>query len=262
MNGQLNRINLYGLLAIICLSLNCAYFKPEPDLSSSTMTVNYISQKVSENFKNLNSLRGQGKIISNSPDMNFTASANISLKMPDKLLLKLHSGFGVNVASLLIKKREFTLFSPTENLVYYGDLDSVNLDKYFTLNLDFSNLANLLSGLTTIRNSGAASLFIDNKRYVIHIIDDQMQYKYWIDPKKFVVIDYQVLNDAGEKLNEYNFKHFRRENKVHFPTLIKITNYVTRQQLTLLYEDFETNNKISDSDFNIKLPENVKIKYL
>lgn len=249
-------------LAILSISVNCAYFKPKPDLSNSNISINTICQRVENNFKNLYTLRGRGKLISNSQEMSFTASANISLKMPDRLLLKLSSGFGMTVASLLIDKSTFTLFNSTENLVYYGDLDSVNMNQYFSLKLDFSNLTNLLSGMTTLRRSDRSSLLIDDNKYLIHVVEDQLQFKYWVDPEKFVVTDHHIFDSSGEKLAEYSFKYFKKVNKVHVPTLIKVTDFTARQQLTLLYEDFEINKTLSDSDFFIKLPENVKIKYL
>lgn len=258
----MKKIVLYITLSILILSAGCSYFKPKPDLSTSGLTIGYINQKIARNFKHLNSLKGRGKIIADLPTMSFTASANISLQMPDRLLVKLYSGFGIRVASLLIEKGDFTLFSAMENRVYYGKLDSLKLNQTTAVNIDFSNLASLLSGITSVKNTDNAVLSIDDKKYLIQILNENTRSKYWVDPEKFVVTDYHVYDNNGAKMSEYSFKHFKRSSKMYIPTLIKIKNHAKNQHITFLYEDFETNIKISDSEFFIKLPDNVKVKNL
>ena len=85
--------------------------------------------------------------------------------------------------------------------------------------------------------------------------------KYWIDPKSFVVTEFQLWNNGKKPLVIIEYDQFVKNDKLSLPKLIQITQPSQNTRLTILYTDRVPNYKFRPKDFEIKIPEKaIRIK--
>ena len=249
------------LFFIILLFSDCANIFQRKPLSLEDVTVQKIRSRVEENYWKLKSIKGRAHLSIESPEMGFTAFSNISLKLPDLLNVEVKAGLGFGVGSILVRDDQFVVYSSMENVVYYGDIQSFNLNKIGLADIQLDELMGLAAGLPLIPASGKSNLTIDDNKYVITLQSENIQKKYWIDPKKFVVTNFNIYKNDNQLFVQQEFSQFKKERGVYLPKVIKITRPEGRQRVTLFYTDRSTNKKINSDEFTIKIPDNAqKIK--
>lgn len=249
------------LFFIILLFTNCANVFQGKPLSLENVTVQKIRSRVEENYWKLKSIKGRAHLSIESPEMGFTAFSNISLKLPDLLNVEVKAGLGFGVGSILVRNNQFVVYSSMENVVYYGDVQSFNLNKIGLADIQLKELMGLAAGLPLIPAIGKSSLDIDDNKYVITLQSDSLLKRYWVDPKKFVVTNFKIYKDDNQIFVQQEFSQFKKERGVYLPKVIKITRPEKRQRVTLFYTDRSTNKNINSDEFTIKIPDNAqKIK--
>lgn len=249
---------LIPLLTVLLFS-NCARILQKKPLSTEDITVQEIRNRVEQNFWKLSSIKGSAHLSVEMPGMGFTALSNIVLKMPDSLFMNVKAGFGMGVGSIFVDKNRFAVYSSMENKVYYGDINSFDLNQFFQVNVKFNELFALISGTPIIDETEHSSLSIDESKYLITIKTDQGIKKYWIDPKKFVVTNIHLYDDKEELIVKHEFQKFYKERGVYLPKIIRVNRPKGNERVTLMYTDRKTNSGIKPKDFSIKIPDNTQI---
>lgn len=246
------------IIISIILLFNCAKILRKQPLSTAKITIQEIRSRIEQNHWKLSSIKGRAHLSIETPAMGFTAVSNIVLKAPDSLLINIKAGFGLGIGSIFIDKDRFTVYSSVENRVYYGDINSVDLNQFFQVNIKFNDLFGLISGIPLITETEHSSLSVDNNKYLITIKSEQQIKKYWIDPKKFVITDFHLYNNRGELFIKQEFRQFHKERGVILPKIIRVNHPIGNERVTLMYTDRKTNGNTRQKDFMIKIPDSTQ----
>ena len=82
-----------------------------------------------------------------------------------------------------------------------------------------------------------------------------MKTKYWIDPKKFVVTEFQLFDEKNELQLKLEYKQFEKKNRVVLPKLIQLSQPKQKTRVTILYTSRTLNSNFDKKDFVLKIPE-------
>lgn len=240
----------------VLLLMNCAQLLRKRPLSTENISVYDVKGRVKQNYLKLFTIKGRAHLSMEMPGMGFTAASNIILKMPDSLSIKVRAGLGLGIGSIFIDGKQFTIYSVMENRVYYGDIESFNLNQFLQINIKFQELFGLISGIPLIEESDHSILSIDGNKYLVTIKTDSLIKKYWVDPRRFVVTDLHLYNKKNELVIKQEFRQFYKEKGVVLPKIIKINRLKGKERVTLMYTNRKTNEKLKPEDFSIKIPDN------
>lgn len=241
--------------AALLIFVGCAGLIQKKPLTIENITIEKIKYRVAQNNFKFQCMKANAEISVESPRVNFRANSNLVLKKPDSLFLKIKAPFGLGFGSVFVNKERFLIYSSFENRVYTGDPQKLGRSNLLPIDLELEKIIEAFSGIQLIDSNENDSLAIDRNRYVIIESGISQKKKYWIDPKKFVVTEFQLLNDKHEPLILLEYRQFEKKNQVILPKLIQITQPTRKTRLTILYSSRKPNCQLNENDFLIKIPE-------
>jgi len=248
-------------LSVVIINLiivaGCSHLSKRVPLSLDRITIAQIRYNLEQNNLRYRSMLAHAEISVESPTINFTAMSKIVLKKNDSLLIQIKAPFGIGAASIFIDKTKFLVYNSFENSLYFGDPQKINLKQFFPIDIKFENIFQVFSGIHLLDYSENDSLAIDNNQYLVVLTDRDKIQKYWIDPEKFVVTEFQLTGLKNEKLVSLEYKQFEKTNKMFLPKLIQITQSSRKTRLTILYSDRKINCPLDEKDFKFKVPDQV-----
>ncbi|MBL7095291.1 DUF4292 domain-containing protein [candidate division KSB1 bacterium] len=254
--------NIYRLLlvAIISVSLlsGCAGIFRKVPLSTDQTTIAEIRHRVEQNYLKFRSLKAKAVLSVESPQMSFMASSTIHLKKPDSVKIKLTAGFGLRVGSLFLDNNQFQLYNSFENKLYSGCPDSMNFQDFFPVDIKMGDFLQIFSGIQLLKSFEKELLTVDKNKYLVIGSDEYGAMKFWVDPKKFVVTEYQLIDSNNNILIQFEYKKFIKIKGVRLPKTIRIFQPERKIRLTFVFTNSDVNARMKEADFMIKVPENVK----
>lgn len=203
-------------------------------------------------------MKANADISVESPRINFSARSKIIVKKPDSLMITIKAPFGIGVGSVFVDQNKFLVYNSFENSVYTGDPKKLEITQFLPINLKLENIIQAFSGIHLLDSFDQDSLAIDHNKYLIIGSKDNQTRKFWIDPKKLVVTEFQLLNDEDEPLIKLEYKQFEKKDQVYLPKFIQIYQPKQNTRLTILYTKREPNCKLSEKDFILKIPKQVE----
>ena len=203
-------------------------------------------------------MKAKAKVQIESPMGGFIFNSDVNIKKPDSLIVNLKLGFGIRVGSLFIDKKRFLLYNSYENILYYGKPENVNLSQLLQADLKIDDIVQAFSGIHLIKLFANDSLSIDKNKYLITSSNKNNTLKFWVDPKKYVVTESQLLDAEGKIIVKYEYKQFLKKNKIYLPKVIRIYQPGQQTRLTIFYSAQNPNYKMENKDFSFKIPEKVK----
>jgi len=252
---MVKRFTTFVYAAFLIFMVGCAGLIQRKLLTLDNITIAKIRYRVEQNNLKFDSMKANAEISVESPQVNFRANSNLILKKPDSLFLKIKAPFGLGFGSVFINKDRFLMYNSFENKVYTGDPQKLGKSNFLPINLELEKIIQAFSGIQLIDNDGNDSLAIDRNKYLIIESGKNQKKKYWIDPKKFVVTEFQLLDEKDKPIIVLEFKQFEKKNQVILPKLIQITQPAQKTRLTILYTSREPNCRLNENDFKIKIPE-------
>jgi len=257
MNKNLNRVAITITLVLLILITNCARVFRKAPLSADQITIAEIRDRVEQNYLKLSSMKARAKLSVESPQMSFMANAAINLKMPDSLMIKLSAGFGIGIGSIFIDQDQFLLYSSLDNNVYVGSSDSADFNHFLPIKLEFEDLIQVFSGIHLIKSHKKELLKIDKNQYLIMGAINNHVLKYWVEPKKFVVTEFQLLDRQGKMLVKFEYDNFIKNSRVWLPKTIRLSQPDRKTRLTIVVTNFNINKRMKEKNFKIKIPDGV-----
>ncbi|MCU0646108.1 MAG: DUF4292 domain-containing protein [bacterium] len=245
-------------LIIVILITGCAHISKRAPLSLDRISIAQIRHNLEQNNLRYRSMLADAEISIESPTINFTAASKIALKKNDSLFIQIKAPFGIGVATIFVDKTKFLVYNSFENSLYFGDPQKINSKQFFPIDIKFENIFQVFSGIHLLDDSENDSLALDNNQYLIVVKDRDNIQKYWIDPQKFVVTEFQLTGLKSEKLATVEYKQFEKTEKMFLPKLIQITQPGRKTRLTILYSDRKINYPLEEKDFKFKVPSQVK----
>ena len=248
---------LLGLIAIVTLQ-SCSPAFRQKTLSPDKVTLRELKEGVDRNYLGLETLRGNARMQVQMENMAYEANTEVKIQMPDSLHLKLEVMLGIDIGLFFGNRERFKLYSPQENILYSGSLDSVDLAKFFQIDLTYDDLLEAFTGTPKIIPGKTKPVTIDDGKYKLITLTEEGLHRYWIDPEKFVVTRYQFFNRKGSLRMEKEFKRFKKYDDIYLPRIIQIKKPHLKQYFNLFYTNHNVNKKVLTREFEISTPQNCK----
>lgn len=251
------RLPAFLLLAVLA---GCAATSRNiPDLDNVTSA--QIQSKVLRNFGELKSLEGRARVIIELPGEGYSGSSKIYIKFPDSVFVKTEAILGIDVGALFLDSRYFAAYAPRENILYYGEVETLDLREFLQIEIETDELVEVFAGLTQVTDDSTATLTFEDGEYLISQQLGDKTLKCWVDPKNYVVTKSHLLNAAGEVILSKEYRRFRKKKGVMLPQIIKITRPLARERLTIYYTSQKVNKSIAPEKFRLKTSQNAKKVY-
>jgi hypothetical protein len=238
--------------------------------------------RVAENYRRLQTFRGEGPLTVESPQFRLSAPARILVSKPDSIFIKVEAVLGIDAGFFFADRSRFASFSPLENLYFHGETAKVGELTLFQMDLTFDEMMSGMVGAAlppfdgtfTVARDGDEYRF-EGKRpirlsdearlngvtqYAATEIDEAAEWRvtYWVNAERGVVVKAEERSANGELYARQDFKRFRRVRGVWLPQLIQMQRPGVRERLTIFYNHLEVNEKIAPAEFVIRVPKNVK----
>ncbi len=236
----------------------CASFLSTSKPSLDKMTIPLLRHRVEQNYLKFRTVRARAKISLESPQLSFTAGSSIRIKMPDSLLIQLNSGLGFGVGAIFVDRNQVEIYNSMENAVFEGHPDSMSFRRFLMVDISFDKLLQAFSGIHLLDQHDEEILRIDENKYLLIGSKAGYTLKYWIDPNKFVVRKYQLLNNNGDVIVEFKYDQFVKSKDVFLPKTVRVSQPGQKSRLTIVFTKVDVNTKLKPEDFQIRLPENVE----
>jgi len=239
----------------------CAGLIKNKPLTLENITIAKIRHRIEQNNLKYHSLKADAQISVESPKVNFSAKSDIHIKKPDSLLMTIRAPFGMGFGTVFIDQNQFLVYNSFENTAYIGDPQKLKRAQFLPIDINLENILQAFSGIHLIDFFDRDSLAIDHNKYLVIGSKNNQTMKYWIDPKKFVVTEFQLWNGGNKPHVVIEYDQFVKNGKFILPKMIQITQPSQSTRLTILYTNREPNSQLSPTDFKIKIPEQaVKIQ--
>lgn len=251
----MKRIKLFICLLIVMILAGCSHVLKKPPLSLDQITLADIRYYLELNNLRYQSLKATAQISVESPSMNFAAMSNIVIKKPDSILVRIKAPLGFGVGSIFMDRNQFLIYNSFENSVYTGDPGKIPLNRFLPFQTNLENLIQAFSGAPRLDYYEQDSLAIDRNQYLVIGTNNNQTMKYWIDPRKFVITEFQLLNAEHKSIITIEYQQFEKKDELFLPRLIQISQPANKTRITILYNTRKLNIPLSEKDFVIRIPD-------
>lgn len=217
-------------------------------------------KKMEINRRKVKVFEGTGILRINSPSLKATSNFEVVVKKPDSIRISFFGPFGVDIAHVLIQKREVELYDVLQNTLYTSSRDNDFLSKFFQIDISFEDLLNSLIGSVdlTEKLQKEPDEYSTDGKYKLVYIDKVRTEKtiFFVDFEKINLTKYFVEKFNGEKIFQADYSDFSEINKLYFPNKINLINLNSSQELFIEYRRMRLNN---EKNLHLTFPQDVKI---
>ena len=259
----LRRFYLFGFFFVTYCSaslfLNCASTSKIPNLSN--FTPEDLQLRAARNLHNLHSFEGKARVIIELPGKSYNGFSNIFMKLPDSVYVKTEAILGIDIGGLFLDQRFFAAYAPRDNILYYGEAESLDLRDFLEIEIDTDELFEVFTGLNQIVVNETSKLIFAGRKFVVTTQLDQQSLIYEVDPDKYIVTKSRLVDAAGKTILLKEYKRLRKTKGLVLPQIIKLTRPQARERITVYYTNQKINKKIAAEKFKIKPAKNAKKVY-
>lgn len=241
------------------LLLNCATTSKIPNLSNFSPEV--LQSRVARNLQNLQSFEGKARVIIELPGKGYNGFANIFMKLPDSVYVKTEAILGIDIGGLFLDQRFFAAYAPRDNILYYGEAESLDLRDFLEIEIDTDELFEVFTGLNQIVVNDTSKLVFAGGKFVITTQLNQQSLIYEVDPDKYIVTKSRLVDAEGKTILLKEYRRLRKIKGLVLPQIIKLTRPQARERITVYYTSQKVNKKIAAEKFKIKPAKNAKRVY-
>ena len=259
----LRRFYLFGFFFVTYCSaslfLNCASTSKIPNLSN--FTPEDLQLRVARNLHNLHSFEGKARVIIELPGKSYNGFSNIFMKLPDSVYVKTEAILGIDIGGLFLDQRFFAAYAPRDNILYYGEAESLDLRDFLKIEIDTDELFEVFTGLNQIVVNDTSKLIFAGGKFVVTTQLEQQSLIYEVDPEKYIVTKSQLIDAEGKTILLKEYRRLRKTKGLVLPQIIKLTRPQARERITVYYTNQKINKKIAAEKFKIKPAKNAKKVY-
>jgi outer membrane lipoprotein-sorting protein len=219
-----------------------------------------VYSRVADNYRRLQTFSGSGKIIIETPELQYAGAVQVVARPPDSLIVKVEAAFGVDVGFFFADRARFASYAPLENTYYTGRTGDAPELLFFHIEVSFEEIMSEMIGAVVPPFDSSFAMQVDGDDLRFDGKRGEYHVTYWVDAEKFVV-KRGVLIDAKNKIaGKQEFSRFRKKNGVWLPQLIRAESRPAgaQQRLTIFYERIDPGSKVTPGMFTFKVPANAK----
>lgn len=259
----LHRFYLFVVFFVIFSSsflyFNCATTSRIPNLSN--FNPEDLQLRAARNLSNLQSFEGKARVIIEIPGKGYNGFSSIFMKLPDSVYVKTEATLGIDVGDLFLDNRLFAAYAPRDNILYYGEAESLDLRDFLEVDIDTDELFEVFTGLNQIVVNETSKLDFIGGKFVITTKIDTRSLVYEVDSDNYIVTKNQLVDAEGKTILVKEYKRLRKTKGLILPQTIKLTRPQARERITVYYTNQKINKKIALEKFKIKPSKNAKKVY-
>lgn len=228
------------------------------NLGSRTVSSDEVQEIVRVNQGRMHSLKGEGRITVENPNLAQSGSFALLLRKPDSILVNIQGPFGFKVGSALLTRQGFLFYNSLQNQLISGSTSSANLNRILRVNIGFDDVLNLFTGGIFLADDlhDPDESRIEEEQFVLSYKVPEGRRKYWIDPTSLMIRKIQYLDAQGKLTLEQSFSNFQTVEGVTIPFQIKVIQPRERQLVALSYSDVSVNTE--PMQFTFSYPSNAE----
>lgn len=222
-------------------------------------TVSEVISAINSNSRKLNSLKGEGVISIDSPEMSNSGSFTLSIVKPDSLYIKLEGPFGVSIAAILLTRDKFTYYNIQDNKVIIAPSTAANIKAVMRLKLSLDDFLEGFTASYSFADTNSQNYSLSPKGDNLLLVQktaDETKF-FTIHPMKKYVIQYKVTDRDGKEKMIVEYENYSEENGYFFPNKIKISRTASSEYVFLDYSSKELNKGYLG--YKIKYPKSAKV---
>ncbi len=213
-----------------------------------------VYSQVAENHRRLQTFRGKGKLIIDSPQTQVVASATVLTRQPDSMFIKLEATFGVDAGFFFADRKHFESYSPFENTYFFGEVGQLRRLVLFQVEVTYDEMLSGIVGAILPPLDSTFTLKVEDGAYRLDGWRDKWQLSYWIDPARGVVTKSEQRDQDGGLYSRQTFRRFREIEGIWLPQWLQLDRPGQRERFTMYYDRVEVNRKITDKEFGMRVP--------
>jgi len=231
---------------------HCATTSKKLIVPPTNLAPENLRARISQNFQRLHSFEGKARVIIELPRSGHNGFSEVFINFPDSIFVKTEAMLGIDIGSLFLDDRVFGAYAPRENVLYYGEVELLDLREFLQIELTPSELYEALTGLIQISLNDSSQFSVDDGKYLVASPAAAGQVKYWIDPENFLVTKSQVLDRTGKILLDKEMQRVRTRSGVILPQIIRFTRPLAKERITVYYTEQKINRRIAAGKFQLK----------
>jgi outer membrane lipoprotein-sorting protein len=254
----LSRIRAEILLPVFCFMLSsCASSSRSVRLDAGAKP-EAIYLQVADNYRRLQTFRGAGKLIIDSPRTQVVASATVLTRQPDSMFIKIEATFGVDAGFFFADRKRFESYSPFENTYFFGGVGELRRLVLFQVEVTYDEMLSAIVGAILPPLDSTYTLEIEDGAYRLEGRRNKWQLAYWVDPERGVVTKAEQRDPEGKLYSRQTFRRFRKTNGLWLPQHLQLDRPGQRERFTIYYDRVQVNGGISGKEFSMRVPPSVK----
>jgi hypothetical protein len=216
--------------------------------------------QIADNYRRLHTFTAAGKIIIETPEVQYAGAVQVAARLPDSLIVKVEGAFGVDVGFFFVDQQRFASYAPLENTYYSGSTRDTPALIFFHIETDFEEIMSAVIGAEVPPFDSTFTMRVDGDDYRFDGRRGDYHLTYWVDAEKLVVKRGVLMNAKHAVVAKQEFSRFRKKRGVWLPQLIRAESRPggVHQRLTIFYEHVNAGEVIKPAAFTFKVPASAK----
>lgn len=250
------------VLGIIILAFLAGCVPSKPVYEEKTASYERLIKKIEANKRRIKTFYGIGSLSVFSNEENLSGNFEVFMRRPDSLKIIIYGPFGIDLAQVLLTKRNFKFYDVMNNTLHTGKATDDILKQIIKMNISFDELYESLTGAMSFsdRLSSTPSIVKDNAGILELTYLDSLGGKksiYRVNASDLTVNDYKVTTTANKELLTGTYKNYKSVDEIAIPRYTGLEYKANKQKLIIEYRNIEVNKNIESIDFTV--PDDVKV---
>ncbi len=237
---------------LLCILSGCAALRSSRSLAPADARQVYLQAEA--NYRRVQSFRGNGRLIIDSPEMQLAAAATVLTEQPDSMFIKVEATFGVDAGFFFADRKRFESYSPFENTYFFGDVNHMDQLLLFRMKVNYDEMLSGITGAMLPPFDSTFVMTIDNDTYRFEGKRAAWRVTYWVDPKHGAVTKAEQHDSTGALYSRQTFRRFHKTKGAWLPQWLQLDRPGSRERFTIFYDRLEINAKIAATDFSLRVP--------
>lgn len=255
---DLRRLLFFFPIVISTLLMSCAGVLSSRKIVSP-FSPDALWSAIETHASRLHTFNGWGRLMIATPDGGFRGMVNITVKMPDSLVMRVEGPLGIDVLRGVIGSNRAFLYYPRDNVAYSGTIQELQESTLLPIDAWSLDVVSAVLGLHSLKDKdpdGITNIEQDGRQAVLRFLDDEEVVVEYRGP---VVTRWERRTVEGGMIWEWEAKQFIRKRGLRLPRLVRMTHHLDRQRVTLFYERVKPNVRLERGWSDFKMPAGVDI---
>lgn len=230
-------------------------------VAMTNITAQDVANNIDDQSHTFNIFTSSGYGDFETPQGEYSARFDISIRKPSTTSIRLYGPFGIKVAQARLSSDTLLVYNSLNNEVFVGKPTESNLRHFLVVAADGASLSDILLGLMTplthLDSSRASSRVDGGHVNFIYSSQDTVE-RFTVDGEYMRTVAYEK-QVAGKTLVRITYSDFANVDNVYFPKTIFFEDMQHNISAKLFYQDIALNQK---DEVQITVPADAKQIFL